>query len=894
VLRTFRVFVALSLCFLFFVFAAWAEEAGAPDRDAVASSQTVPDPPTEAKAPDGGALEEEAAKPTPSPEPTRAPVVSDDFELEVALGYDGLIMMARVTPFFITVTNRGADFDGLLGVDMFLTTTQYDRYEIPLTLASGATKRVLLPVKPMTRQDMYAIELKAGGEVVGEKRVIPAKVIAPEAVTVGLLTERGEAALGYMNQRANGLDTLRGETWVTIPLTERTFPETAEIMNSFTMLVVDGIDVRTLPKASQEALSAWLAKGGVVFVSGGAKAAAGYPFFTQWTGLEAGELVQAEDITPALIQYMTVSASPVKEGVWLSGLPAQGALVAMGEQGLVRLDRVGDGLIYTAAFDLAGKPLGSFGAMSSFWPRALRQSAPDKYMALLNRADENRHGNEGYQARQLTRAMHVANDESAVFIVLLLTAYLFLAGFGGYILLKRLDRREWLWGLAPASAIGFALILLLMSANARMNEPVALTASRVYYTGGEVQVATYIGVATPEGGELVIETDQPALPSVLHVNNYYEYDNPQSDRLFRPLDMRQRMRLGSRPKVGFASNDEWDPKMLKLDGVSVTIGPVRGRLWMEKDGVHGEVMNETEYTFTDCFVVTTVGFANVGDLLPGQRAEVAMLLPEKPIDFSDPAFAYKPGVMYATLDADQSAIAYIGDNLYLFAQEAVYGKRKAKDDPRGQQMSALVQLFDTMFQNYNNMPRYYFFGFNDKLGQVSAQINGKPVSRTAHRAVVAADMAFEPVGPTGQVMYHQGMIPAQVIVDMGGNQKPRLPAEADGNDDGSNRYFTTDTYLSIASPVAVRFVLPDYGKYTIEKMTLSGSSYDAQPLMYLYNHQTQRWDQQPLLIVSMSGERWAPYIDEEGAVYVRYTLSDVGNRYVGMQMPMIALKGNAN
>lgn len=836
---------------------------------------------------------ESGAKPTPSPAPTPAPVVNDDFIIDPVAGYDGLVPMGRWAPLYVTITNNGPDFDGLLGVNMFLSQTQYDRYEIPVTLASGATKRVTLPVKPLMRQDTFAYELVRDGRIIAEERRVYSRMVSPEAVIVGLLSE-DFAALTYMNQRANGLNTLRGETWVGLPLRPDNFPETLDLMSSFSILVVDGVDPRMLNEAQQSALRDWLLAGGVVIVSGGAKAANGYPFFSEWTKLTPGALAKAEDITPALLAYMTLSGVPTGEDIWLSAMPENAAFLSQAGQGLIALDTAGSGVIFSTAFDLGGKPLSTWASMTALWPRALRQSASDVYTRLLNRANDNQYNNGAYNAQELIRTLRVTNDDSGVPAILLLALYLIAIGFGGYLLLKKLDRREWLWAAVPASTAVFALLMLLLSGNTQMNQPVALTASRVRLNAEGALVSTYIGVATPGSGEMTISTDQPQLPTVIHSEGYYYSYDDNTDKLFRPIDLRQRLRLGAKPNVGFASSDAWDARLLSLSSMSVDIGTVDARLWMEADGVHGKIVNGTEYLLEDIIILTNFGFVTPGDLLPGQTIEISMLTPDKPIDISASGFRYKPGVMYTVMDIDLGTANYnANDNLYSFMDAAIYkNDPDAYRDPHARRQRALTQLYEDIYYNNNsNGASYYLFAFNDALGKVAVQLNGTPVRRTAHAAVLCADMTFEPIGPTGKVFFHQGLIPAELIVDMGDDKKPRLPTDEDGDGEGGNQFLTKDTYINIAAPVAFRFVIPNHETFTIEKMTLSGSTYELMPTLYLYNNETESWDSQTLLSITKSGDWWAPYVDKDGTLYARYAPNDSGNRSAGMSMPVLSLKG---
>lgn len=834
------------------------------------------------------------AAPTPTPEPTAAPVVNASFGIEPQLGYDGLLMIGRWSPAFVTITNNGADFDGFLGVNAFSRLTQYDRYEIPLTIASGATKRVLLPFKPMARQDMYAFELTVDGKIVAEKRVAPAKLVSTETMTIGVLSDSAEA-LSYINQRANGVNTLRGEVWTTVPLTAETFPETDELMGAFTMLVVDGVDARTLSDAQQRALTAWLLKGGYVFISGGAKAATGYPFFSTWTELAPGQLKETEDITPALLSYATVKGQPAEASFWLNALPGQGAIAATDEgDGLIVRHRAGEGFLYSMAFDLADAALVTWPSMTAILPRLLRQNIPTEYNRLLNRQDELRYGyNDVYQVREVVNTLSIPNEESGLPVVLILAAYLLVVGFGGYFLLKRFDRREWLWVAAPVSAVVFALLLFGLSRASTMNTPVALTASRVIFEGEDAQYNAYLGVATPNDGELLIQTDQKQLPQVISEDSYwYDENSNQQDRLFRPLNLRQRYRLGQSPSIGFASSNAWEARMLKLSGMETEAGSLTGNVWMEADGLHGEAINNTAYTIREAIVITGFGYCKLGDVMPGQTVAFAMRYPDKPIDMSSPDFKAQPDVMYSTLDMTFTGQSYYYDNsINTYMSAALYKDQMNATTEERRRMS-LVQMFEQDWAFYENRSSFYFFGFNDTIAQIAVALNGEPVTRTAHTAVIGSRMTFEPIGPTGEVMYPQGIISAEVLVDQGEDKKARVATEDDVDTTNNNMYGgNSNTYLNLAAPAAIRFMLPRFEAYNIEKMTLAGMSYETLPTMYLYNNDTGKWDEQLLLSVAMTGDEWKPYIDDEGGVYVRYVPGEGANRYESMSMPTIALKG---
>jgi hypothetical protein len=141
------------------------------------------------------------------------------------------------------------------------------------------------------------------------------------------------------------------------------------------------------------------------------------------------------------------------------------------------------------------------------------------------------------------------------------------------------------------------------------------------------------------------------------------------------------------------------------------------------------------------------------------------------------------------------------------------------------------------------------------------------------------------------VLYPQGYIQAERVADMGDDAKPSLLAPGDGTGGNDSQYYSHGQYIQFGSPVSLRFVVPGYDRLTIEKLTMGSPYYDSMPNFYLYNHQTQKWDRQRLLFVTLTDEQCLPYIDGEGVLYARYTPNDSTGRYDSIQAPWISLKG---
>ncbi|HML48491.1 MAG TPA: hypothetical protein PKE04_17235, partial [Clostridia bacterium] len=164
-------------------------EGEAGDASLEEAAEPNPTPAGNAKAQNLATVEPTAsASPAPTAVPTPAPVSNEQIQIRVTLGYGGMLGMMRSMPVIVEIANQGPNLENAtLGVNVFQNTTVYDRYDVPVSIASGATKRYAMTITPTVKQDYYAFEVVSNGRILAEERVVPTKLVAPETVFVGVL-----------------------------------------------------------------------------------------------------------------------------------------------------------------------------------------------------------------------------------------------------------------------------------------------------------------------------------------------------------------------------------------------------------------------------------------------------------------------------------------------------------------------------------------------------------------------------------------------------------------------------------------------------------------------------------------------------------------------------------
>jgi hypothetical protein len=828
---------------------------------------------------------------------TGALAESPAVSLQAELGYAGAITYMREIPFTITVKNDGPDIEGVIGVDVYRNEKEYDRYEMPITLASGAQKRVKLPVTLKMKQDSFRIELSQNNTVVKSIEKKPDRAINPEAVLVGVLSPNPQS-VSYLSGSLNSASPDRTESWQPVTLDAESFPQTASLMDSFMILVVDGFDVATLSPVQQQVFDTWLKNGGIVLVGGGAQAATDYPYFSKFTNLAAGTVLPGEEITKVLAQYAIIDKPALDQPVLLNEITTADKPLVSGTHPLIYMHSAGTGLIYTAAFELGAKPLTGWAGLNGLWPRIILKSGLTLYSQAYNKLSTRIWGG-SYNNMYLLDTVPIANDGSALPAIVLLAGYVLLAGIGSYLLLKRLDKREWMWLSIPLLTVVCVAGLYGLSLSLPFNKPIAATMASIQINEeGGVMAMSSAAVASPSGEEEVVSTADGTPISPIDQDSYYADPSNVSPTAPSPRQLKYRFLLGSEPAVGFPKSPAWTVNHLALSNTQEFTGGITARLWMEEDGLHAEIKNDTPYTLQGGLMLTSMGYASVGDLAPGQNADPALIK-----DTEAEKAAQAPLRLYETKIRDgqliSSSMTQVGSwDLYSILSAAIYPEEQepgavpyefrktlsiAEQQERTFKENALSQLLnmDWTGKGGGMTSPFHFAAFADEIGQAQLLLDGEPVTRTGHQAILDVLMKYEPVGPTGVVYYPPGMLPAY-LAEIDNANKPH----AQGLDpQGKNAYY------QLSESPTFCFKLPDMTKMDISSLTIMPASYDSTPLLKLYNQQTGAWDEQTLLYLPMSPEKAQPYLSSQGELYIQFVSSSASRDFDGMMAPSVALEG---
>jgi len=374
------------------------------------------------------------------------------------------------------------------------------RYATAVQLDSPSDKTWILHAQPPPQfGQQLEVTLVSAGQVLLRQK-IAVTVHDPGQLIVGVVAENARSIVGGLN-----LPVVQNEQpAIVVPLTVADLPARIEAWSALDRLIWQDVDASTLSKDQLTALRGWLALGGrlvIVGGSGGINALSGFPDDilpyrpTSTIDVAAGSLTTLLGTAPAGAGDVPAMAGELARGR---------ALATSGDRVIAAQAAYGSGTVTVLGIDpTVGWPAQA-AAGRSLWPSLI----PARFDGTVSMTDDS----------QIVSA--VSNLPSLALpplggLLLLLFGYVALIGPINYVILRRLDRREWAWVTMPILIVGFAFGAYAFGSALRgssiiVNE-VGIVRGAPDATEGSAQV--YLGVFSPARGTYQVSVPGGALLS---------------------------------------------------------------------------------------------------------------------------------------------------------------------------------------------------------------------------------------------------------------------------------------------------------------------------------------------------------------------------------------------
>ncbi len=527
--------------------------------------------------------------------------------LTVQAGLDGFCKSNLWFPIRVTVENTGADVNARVQASYKNDMNGQTTYGQDISLPATSRKEFFIYIHPDGTMRNFVVSVLDGNKTL-EKKNLNMNCTYDPVTFFGVIADQPSTFTIL-----NDVRPLMGLTRVG-QLRIEDLPDQAQGWDALDALVISNVDTGTLDAGQKQAMQLWLARGGKLFVTGGAH--------WQATSAGLGEILPVKLTSTKNVTGLSALGTYAKDLT----MEEQGAILAAGQlqddaNVLVKQDgvpllvekQVGFGKVYFLAADPGLQPLIGWNGMKGIYDHLLGFKSPRPVWADASW--------DSYQVNDALAALPELALPAFGYICCWLGLYVFVIGPLNYFVLRRFKRTELAWITIPVLVVLFTGLAYVSGFAYRGTRPIL---NRIMLMQGwdgvdRAQANALVGVYSPSRTAYTVETQEQFMlyPLSSVGGNLQGNDNwlsVKNDAGTILPDMR--VEIGGMQSVGTSGSL---PALTIQHDLTVTLGNKVPKLT-------GTITNTGNTTINDAVIVTPSGWRTLGDIPPNGTKKVDFLL----------------------------------------------------------------------------------------------------------------------------------------------------------------------------------------------------------------------------------------------------------------------------
>ncbi|MBP1153794.1 MULTISPECIES: hypothetical protein [unclassified Paenibacillus] len=564
--------------------------------------------------------------------------VSSGVELQIQAGIDGKTKEGRWFPVKFTLTSPSEDISGDLVVQMVNPSGGKDiTYVKHIELPKQSTKSVWMSLPGMALNNRNNVVKLYQGSSDGGTLVPIAKGNDYIETTVMRSTQVGVLARDPDTLNFLSLLNTQGYDVSVSHLDIADLPTETMMLDSLDVIAMNDVASDQLGPEQVQAIHGWVARGGSLILAGGAgysKTAKAFeslsPVTYQGTAslsqLTSFESLAAKELK--LTEPFTVSSAAVKSG---------DVLAQEGQVPLLVQREVEKGRVWYVGYDLALQPLASWTGNAVLWEQVLQ---PQLVASNPKNGGQNHMMNRYWDLQYILDFFPSMNPPSFFLLLTLFLVYVLLAAPLLYILLKKMDKREWAWVVIPVLSIVSSLGIFAAGASDK-SSIMTHTLNTLELSGsGQGTRSAATAVFVPSGG--TYELQLPKSAQVVSFNDRRGSMN-QNGQLAGTTDQYLFMEPEA-TRLAWTDVPYWSVRKALIEHAeSEPLGKFEVVASINNNGIKGEVTNQTKSDLTNVNVFYNRQLFAIGDLKAGEKRAISgsvNTMPQGYVDYGQIMFPF--------------------------------------------------------------------------------------------------------------------------------------------------------------------------------------------------------------------------------------------------------------
>lgn len=548
-----------------------------------------------------------------------------NLKVDMEVGFDGYYKLKHWTPFRLKIENKIKNINGEVQIEVINENNQLRVY----------SKEVNLPMNSIKTIDMSGVVVKNLGYVnvkildnkkvvYEEKKIIKSGSSGPEVV-VGILSNEIQN-LNYI--KAVQSLSLGGNSAVInyINLNEKNLIDENEEMDAINLIILNDFDTSKLSKEQYKAVKAWVNRGGILIIGTGA-------FYNKTLAIFkddflTGSIGNVKKINSSALYSILPEekrkGTPLNINSLEFNFKNGEKLITEGKDILSTNIKKGKGIVCFNSFDLGEDALTSWNMKQDFIS-ALMQSAVKHSHFERSYIPEGDRNEDIYSIRSALNNIVEMPLPKGNNILIIICIYIILVSPISYIILKKKDKREYMWVVVPILALVFVFIIYISGMGTRNTKNIANIINIIEIDkSGESQIFSNANIFSPKKGDIKVKGN-----GGLKVYPYQEEMlngawGPQggNTNLSKTKKVQMKINEGQNNYIEFYDSPVFANNILKIKMPNILLGKLESKLSYYDGKYTGNIKNNTMLDLEECYVVTKNSYIKIGDFKNSQEKSI--------------------------------------------------------------------------------------------------------------------------------------------------------------------------------------------------------------------------------------------------------------------------------
>jgi hypothetical protein len=512
-------------------------------------------------------------------------------EMNVNIPFGGVFKYDAWIRLEVTVQTRDQPFSGFIELsrDNAPRQMRHSTLRQEVKLAAGKSRTIAFDMPAEMNLDEWQLRLTQGEKVVtSEKLRLP---YPKDGRIIGVL----DSGSGAFHVLAMTQRQMNGGHVIVQNLTAEMLPDEAWLYRNLDILALRGEQVKGLRDRQVGAIKDWVKSGGVVILSAGPGQEEAVRRFADVLPIEpkSGRV----DPKKALSGYTAAKTLPAGSiPVFNSALP------------LFVSRETGEGLLLFVNYDVTAEPLASWQHSAELWQNVLHRHGVLDVLEQGQRVDQlNR------PLLELSRYIPDVHPPAPVWIAVLWVLYVAAVAPGTYLILKRLNRRQWAWGVIPGTAVLLMVGVFFIGKPMVVRENTSHAVTRIRILDGhlaEVESASTFLAVSGNRFEAEVQPGMVALPLAYNGNDY------------EPDGLTAKRAADAGYSLGFQGVPYLTPRQAVGFGLMREAGEFEASLHVQKDRLRGTLTNNTTFPLETAYIEVGPQRIPLGSMRPGETKRI--------------------------------------------------------------------------------------------------------------------------------------------------------------------------------------------------------------------------------------------------------------------------------